>query len=632
MGPESPREQNMLGTAALLVCALLAWPPESKKEGNQEEPPPAPSQTVVVTAAKQKQPLSEAVSLVSVVSDEDLARSPSPVLDETLRRIPGFSLFRRSSSLYSHPTAQGVSLRGIGPSGTSRSLVLFDEIPWNDPFGGWIYWNRIPTLAMESVEVVRGATSSLYGSSALGGTIHLIPRTPTPDTLELRGRFAHPESYDLDVLAADDFGDWKYLVSGRLFDTDGFFIVSEELRGAVDRHATSNFQTFFGRAYYKNFHAGVNVFREGRGNGTKLQNNNSRLVLFETGYEGSSWEGSFYTQSGVFENTFSRILPGRSAEFITAEQEFRSLGSGAAFSWRPRSNLLVGTDWRRANWSENTQNLAGVFVQQLLPLHNRVDFLAGLRFDWWQGQESQTSLNPRAGVLLRASEWLTLRTSAYRGFRVPTLNELHRPFRVGNVITEANPELQEEYLWGGEVGADFHSFAPVLLRVNVFWNSLRDAVSNATISVTPELIFRQRQNLGQATVKGMEAEVTVPLGPLWNVWAAYLYSDAAVEDTGLRLPQVPRHQGSLGLEYTGPIKLAAYGRWSGDQFEDDRNQLDLERYFLLGLSLSRPLSERVELFFAADNLLDREYSIGRTPIPRLGSPRLLQGGVQFRLR
>ncbi len=622
----------MLGTAALFFCALLASPPEAKKEEEQEGPPPGPSQTVVVTAARQKQPLSETVSLVSVVSDEDLARSPSPVLDDTLRRIPGFSLFRRSSSLYSHPTAQGVSLRGIGPSGTSRSLVLFDELPWNDPFGGWIYWNRIPTSAMKSVEVVRGATSSLYGSSALGGTIQLIPRVPEPDTLELRGRFAHPQSYDLDLLAADDFGDWKYLVSGRLFDTEGFFIVQEELRGAVDRHASSNFQTFFGRAYYKNFHAGVNVFREGRGNGTQLQNNNSRLVLFETGYEGSSWEGSFYTQSGVFENTFSRILPDRSAEFITAEQEFRSLGSGAAFSWRPRSNLLVGTDWRRVKWSENSQNLAGVFVQQLLPLHHRVDFLAGLRFDWWQGQESQTSVNPRAGVLLRASDWLTLRTSAYRGFRVPTLNELHRPFRVGNVITEANPELQEEYLWGGEMGADFHSFAPVLLRLNVFWNSLRDAVSNATISVTPQLIFRQRQNLGQATVKGMEAEVTVPLGPLWNVWAGYLYSDAAVEDTGLRLPQVPRHQGSAGLEYAGPVKLAAYGRWAGQQFEDDRNQLELERYFLLGLSFSRPLSERVELFFAADNLLDREYSIGRTPIPRLGSPRILQGGVQFRLR
>ena len=96
---------------------------------------------------------------------------------------------------------------------------------------------------------------------------------------------------------------------------------------------------------------------------------------------------------------------------------------------------------------------------------------------------------------------------------------------------------------------------------------------------------------------------------------------------------MPLHQGSLqGSSTCGPIKLAAYGRWAGDQFEDDRNQLDLERYFLLGLSLSRPLSERVELFFAADNLLDREYSIGRTPIPRLGSPRLLQGGVQFRLR
>lgn len=625
----------MLATIGLFSCLLLPSQPEgepkSQKEEKQEETARTLKETVVVTAARQEQPLSETVALVDVVSHEDLARSPSLVLDNTLRRVPGFSLFRRSSSLYSHPTTQGVSLRGIGPSGTSRSLVLFDEIPWNDPFGGWIYWNRIPTLAMQSVEIVRGATSSLYGSSALGGTIQLVPRVPTADTLELRGRIANHESYDLDLLTADDLGNWKYLVSGRLFDTDGFFIVEEDLRGSVDRPANSSFQTFFGRTYYKNFHAGVNVYHEERGNGTQLQNNSSRIALFETGYEAPSWKGSFYTQSGVFENTFSRILPGRSAEFITAEQEFRSVGSGAAFSWRPRSNLLVGTDWRRVAWSDNNQNLAGLFAQQLLPLHQDVDLLAGLRFDWWRGSQTQISVNPKVGLLVRGAEWLTLRGSTYRGFRAPTLNELHRPFRVGNVVTQANPELEEEHLWGGEIGADLHLSGPLFLRLNGFWNSLRDAVTNATISVTPQLILRQRQNLGSAVIRGLEAEVRALLGSVWSVWGTYLYSDAEVAETGFRLPQVPRHQGSAGLDYNGPVRVSAYARWAGEQFEDDLNQLDLERYFLLGLNLSRPVSERIELFLAADNLLDRAYAIGRTPIPRLGSPRILQGGLQFRL-
>ena len=84
--------------------------------------------------------------------------SPALTLDDFLRRVPGFTLFRRTSSLVAHPTAQGVSLRGVGPSGASRSLVLADGIPLNDPFGGWVYWSRVPApLDRSDRDTQRGA-------------------------------------------------------------------------------------------------------------------------------------------------------------------------------------------------------------------------------------------------------------------------------------------------------------------------------------------------------------------------------------------------------------------------------------------------------------------------------------------
>ena len=130
-----------------------------------------------------------------------------------------------------HPTTQGVSLRGIGPSGASRSLVLWDGVPLNDPFGNWIYWNRLPRLSLGGVEVSRGATSQLYGSSALGGTIQLSTRPAVSDTLELRAQIGRRETYDVDVLISDLGEDWSYLVSGRVFGTDGYVQVAEEKRG-----------------------------------------------------------------------------------------------------------------------------------------------------------------------------------------------------------------------------------------------------------------------------------------------------------------------------------------------------------------------------------------------------------------
>ena len=613
----------------LAFFALLTPPQEEEPPG--EERPKGSHETVVVTASRQEQPLLESTALVTVLSREDLRESPALVLDDALRQIPGFSLFRRSSSMISHPTTQGVSLRGIGPSGTSRTLVLFDGIPWNDPFGGWVYWNRIPRTALESVEVVRGATSPLYGSTALGGTIQLRPAR-NQRRLDVRGVLGTHKYADLDLAASNEIGNWGYLAAARVLDTDGFYIIDEALRGEVDTPANSRFETFFGRVSYKRFHVGVNTFRERRSNGTRLQQNNSRIALLETGVEGDTWQGRFYVQSGLFKNTFSRILPDRSQEFVTARQEFPTLGTGGSLTWNPRGQLLVGTDWRRISWQDRVQNLAGLFVQQTLPLHHRMDLQLGARTDWWQGRTTETSLNPRLGILLRGSRWLTLRSSAYRGFRAPTLNELYRPFRVGNVLTAENPDLGEEHLWGGELGADLHPSGPLLVRINGFWNSLRDPVGNATVSVGPQFIQRQRQNLGQVSVRGLELETGLEGDLPWSLRMGYLYARTEVRETGLRLPQVPRHQVTAEVRYDGPFTASLQGRWVGDQFEDDRNTMVLERFFLLGASVRKPLGETLEVFLAVENLLDQDYVVRLTPLPSLGIPRLIYGGVQLRMR
>src|SRR5205814_1757841 len=124
--------------------------------------------------ARTDQRLGDVPASVSIVSSEQIRQSPAVVADDLLRQVPTFSLFRRTSSLSSHPTAQGVSLRGVGPSGVSRTLVLLDGVPFNDPFGGWVYWSRVPLESTERIEVVDGSSSSLYGNYAMGGVINIV--------------------------------------------------------------------------------------------------------------------------------------------------------------------------------------------------------------------------------------------------------------------------------------------------------------------------------------------------------------------------------------------------------------------------------------------------------------------------
>ncbi|HSR69766.1 MAG TPA: TonB-dependent receptor [Acidobacteriota bacterium] len=631
---------GLLAAALTTVLAVASPALDERKEQEkasseerkpQEEPPPL-QETIVVTASGQREELADSVSLVTRFDRQDLMDAAGLTLDDKLRRVPGFSLFRRSSSLIAHPTTQGVSLRGIGPSGASRSLVMLDGIPLNDPFGGWVYWNRLPTLALEAVEVARGGGSQLYGSSALGGTLQLLTRSPGETFLEGEiegGRF---QSFNGQAAAGGGGGDLSYLVAGRFFDSQGFFVVPEKQRGRIDRPLDLAFQSFLGRLTYKDLHATVNLYHEDRGNGTPLQRNGSRFQLFQAGLQRPNWRWSFHLQSGRFDNRFSRLSPDRNSEVQTAVQRFDTLALGSSISATLSGRLLIGADWRRVEWDGRAQNLAGLFLQDVRTLHPRLDLLLGLRLDAWENNSTQGEANPRAGLVWRAAHSLTVRTSLYRGFRAPTLNELHRPFQVGNAFTLANPELASESLWGYEAGFDLHPGRHLLLRFNAFATSLRDPVGNVTLSSGPDGILRRRQNLGPVDIRGWEFEGRHRRGA-WEMRAAYLYSFSQVESSGLRLPQAPLHQASLGLFRQTPAwKGGIEVRYLSSQFNDDLNSVRLGGYALVDLSASLPLGESWEMFAAAENLLDRRYAFDATPLERLGTPRLVHGGLRWRLQ
>ncbi len=144
-----------------------------------------------MTAARTETRLAETAASVVVLGEEELESAAALTSDDVLRQVPGFQLFRRTSSRAANPTAQGVSLRGVGASGASRAVVLYDGVPLNDPFGGWVYWARVPREGLARVEVLRGASSSLYGSGALGGVVQFVPRRAEATRAPVRDLLRH---------------------------------------------------------------------------------------------------------------------------------------------------------------------------------------------------------------------------------------------------------------------------------------------------------------------------------------------------------------------------------------------------------------------------------------------------------
>jgi outer membrane receptor protein involved in Fe transport len=314
-----------------------------------------------------------------------------------------------------------------------------------------------------------------------------------------------------------------------------------------------------------------------------------------------------------------------------------------------------------ANAGGRQRNL-GLFLEDLVNANARLLFKIGGRVDTWRNTDSfqstraltltgtsstnvfpardETAFSPQGSVLYRVTEHVSLNASLYRAFRAPTLNELYRSFRVGDALTLANENLRAERLTGGEAGAQFGGFDRRLtVHTTVFWTEVTRPVANVTLSVTPTLITRQRQNLGRTRSRGLELEADAQLSNTWSLSGGYLFVDAGVLEfpanitlVGKRLPQVARHQLTFQARYSNPsiFTLAFQGRASGTQFDDDQNLFPLEPYFTLDAFLSRRLNRNLEAFAAAENLFNQRYTVGRTPIRTVGPPLLFRLG--FRLR
>ena len=645
--------------------------------------PPAPfSEEITVTASLRKEPVADTASAVSVLTASELAATAAVPVDDALRQVPGFSLFRRSGSRTANPTTQGATLRGLGGSGASRAAVLDDGLPLNDPFGGWVQWSRVPMQALDRVEVLRGGASSLYGTGALAGVVQLVRRSVPERRLDVEAARGGLDSSQVSVFGSGAWSGWNARLAADAFHTGGYVAVREEDRGPVDTEAasehvsadltlersTSATERVFLRGAY---------FDEDRLNGTPLQTNDTRLWQAAAGLDAALLGGGLvaraYAGHQVYDQTFSSIDAARAHEQLIRTQRVPTDAGGLGLHWTRAAGahvLLFGAEARTVRGASQEeavtpagrvpsstggrQRSAAAFVEDAWMLGPRWRASLGARWDAWRNDDarqasatgtqplparSASALSPRLSLRHQAASWLALTGSAYGAFRAPTLNELYRSFRVGNVVTLADPTLGPERLRGAEAGALAALGRTVSARVSVFWMEVRDTVANVTLSSTPTLVTRQRRNLGRIRSRGVEAELEARPGRRWVLAGSAAFTDATVREfaadpslEGLLLPQVPRVWGAVQARYDGPkLRLAAQARWSGQQFEDDVNQLPLAAFATLDLRASYAPSGRWEAFVAVENAFDSEQEIGRTPVITLGPPRAARAGVRLHL-
>jgi outer membrane receptor protein involved in Fe transport len=640
---------------------------------------PAPFfEAVNVTSSRTDVPKADPTVTMTVIPSSELLTSAAVSLDDALKMVPGFTLFRRTTSRTANPTTQGVSLRGIGGSAPSRSLVIADGVPLNDAFGGWVYWDKVPQAAIDRVEVQRGSGSDLYGADAVGGVVQILtlrPARPSGRALLEGGNLGTGR---VSLFGGARAGGLRYSTGGEWFTIDGYTPVAERQdpgiapRGPVDSHVGSSHRSAIASAGYQaangwRFDVSANVFSEDRQNATPASINTTASRQGSGEVAGGAGGGlvtlRVFGGTQDYHQTFTTVNAARTSEALNRDQIIPSTSGGGGAQWlRPigAHALLVGAEGRYIQGSSietpyaqgralaivdagGQQRLGSAFVQDTVAVNDRFTLVLGAHGDAWHSTSKATSnskssgaVNPRASASYRISDsGVTVRGSVYKGFRAPTLNEFYRSFSAGSTQTRPNEDLGPEKLTGGDAGI-LISRGPASARVTGFWTVLDEAITSVTLSSTPTLIIRQRANADRLRAAGMEFEGEVRLARSLSIaFTSGVTSSRFKGETNLRdkhVPQVPSYNMGLSVRYTHQAWTASSQfRVTGPQFEDDLNVFTLRRAEVWDVFGSRTIAGRVSAFVAVENLLDKMYDVGRTPILTTGLPRAARAGLVITL-
>jgi outer membrane receptor protein involved in Fe transport len=640
--------------------------------------------------------------------EDDFSNSAPRTLDELLAKEPSFSLYRRQTSLFGNPTSAGVSLRNTGATAASRTLVVLDGIPQNDPFGGWVYWARHDPSTLESVRIVPAARAAVWGNASPAGVVQLTSHPAFEERHLLRvgggGQGTYSASTSHTLVADDDSLAVTFSAFG--LHSDGFYAVPSWQRGTIDRKLAID---SYGADLKLAWRAapGITIepmfswYEEDRNNGTPLAGNSTEALDFALRVTseddgGISWQALAYQQQRRFQSMFTSVNATRTAEVPSLDQfHVPGDGTGAAFTlqWKPEGpwSLTTGADFRKTDGATNEdagfvagsfvrrrqaggeQSLTGIFAATGYEVSSDTRIDASARLDAWEledGRRIEKSLvngstlrkdiqpdrdgtEPSFALALShdLTNDVTLGLSAGTSFRLPTLNEWNRPYRVRNDITEANPALDPERFYSIEGTADWQAADCLKFDASVFHHWIRDAIANVPITDPAQItaIFgaippggsgSQRQNVDEARVLGVQAgaewqpqqEVTLRLD---GIWSDTEFSESTNQPLleGKPFPQAPdlRVIAAADWHATETLTFSAGYEYGANQYDDALAQRRIPSYTSARIGATWQATEQVMLHARVDNLFDEEIATGLSSdgIRTIAAPRSFWIGAEW---
>jgi len=657
--------------------------PTAEKEVTNPTPPVTTLNPVVISATRTERTVSDLPVSATVIGKEAITETPAIATDDILRDVPSINFSSHLSSFMQHPTSNFVSIRGLG-GGLPHVLFLMDGIPLNDPFFGYVDFNRVPKEQIERIEVVRGGSSSLWGSFAEGGVVNIVTKRIDSTGIEQSAMGGTYSTFRENLFASQKIDEHLGIGLGvNYFSTAGYDAVAPDERGTVDRRTSSHsaniqLKTEYHTADFEGFVRG-NYSENHQILDTNLNTNETHTVNFSMGgrwildAQNDIKAGLFYLNQNFITNNADFVVSGsRDAEFLSNLHQTPATDIGGSVQWTRTSDsvlklLNVGMDVRNIEGVDNSDNIAtpganptvlkgggqqlflGWFGQaSVFPVPDW-EILPSLRLDYvldYQGSQDNIpgtttelsdkhylQLNPKIATRYQIVKEVAVRASVYRGFRAPTLDNLYRSFSSQGFVLQSNSQLNPEVLWGGDIGFDV-AHGPFQGQINYFNNRITDQINYITTSFAP-VFTQQVQNVGETSSQGIEVIGDVQLTETISSGVSYSWTDAKIRSNPAN-PSVVGQQtfntplnsvsGFVRYRHSSGAYLEVQGRYVSTSLDSTGIRMDAHKVF--DASASCPVYKHMEAFLFAQNITDGKYVASTFGATHLGAPFQIFGGIR----
>jgi iron complex outermembrane receptor protein len=654
---------------AFLVIGLITTFQPAVAEEEQEKDKTYKMNEVVVTATRTETMVEDVPVSVSIVNKEDIEKMHVKTLDDALNKLAGVRVYRYGgmASSGSHPQ---IGIRGTGS--IKRVLVLKDGIPLSTSYTGGVYnLNTMSTDDIERIEVIRGAGSALYGSSAMGGMINIITRPPEK---EAEGSL----SYEY---GEEDTHIYNFNAS-RGFEKIGFRI-SAGGRNSNGYKGYKKWKSYYKKGEIDTYNISPEIY-------LKLGESKLRLqyeFFDEETLAASSkeYDSNIETDKYTVDYTINMAKTDFNAKFYYIDMDAKSdshkynsttekydefyyhqdkpmddWGLMLQASREIKGLLLtIGSDlrWGKCEsdydydkgprYFEGNQKLYSGFLHAEYPLFNdRLIFSTGIRYDWWKNyggevydatgshklnvdypDNTENNWSPSAGLVYHLTEDTRFRASFGTGFRTPGLYDLYGAYTYKDEISIGNPDLDPEKMtYSVDAGFDTKLFKNLDFSITVYHSSYKDFIDYRTlapeevpsyISVGLDQEVRQKVNIGKVHIYGTETSLGYSFNSQWKAFANYTWNRTTIEEHDLSpelednyFRSVPRWMVNFGITYDNPrlFTLSIYVRSVSSIYYNEDNTKKMGGYMVGDLKISRQLFKNMDVFLNIDNFTDKKYS------------------------